>query len=73
MNKKTPITMLMATALLALAACSGKPAEAPAAPAAAPAAPAADAAAPAAAPADAAAPATQADPKTGPQGDGNKL
>ena len=68
MYKKAPMTMLLGAALLALAACSEKPAEAPAAPAAAP---AADAAAPAAAPADGAAPAAPA--ATGPQGDGNKL
>jgi len=71
MNNKTPMTLLLAAALVSLAACSEKPAEAPA-PAAAP---AADAAAPAAAPADAAAPAAApaGDGKTGAQGDGNKL
>ncbi|MFM2287114.1 MAG: hypothetical protein RL684_257 [Pseudomonadota bacterium] len=69
MNNKTPMTLLLAAALVSLAACSEKPAEAPAA------APAADAAAPAAAPADAAAPAAApaGDGKTGAQGDGNKL
>jgi uncharacterized lipoprotein YbaY len=69
MNNKAPMTMLLTAAVLALAACSDKPAETPAP---APAAPAADAAAPAAtAPAEGTAPAAPA--TTGAQGDGNKL